>query len=144
MQANRESGSMDRRKFGLNNLRIDDTKDSGNVAQDSEVIISIFNPHREKLNSYNEYDISILGDKFRSITVLKNRYGDSDVEVGCNFFGHNGMWKELPRANQIFDFTKYTDPAYLLVNNDDDEIIDNTKDVPDELLEEKPKMTFKL
>ena len=54
------------------------------------------------------------------------------------------MWKELPRANQIFDFTKYTDPAYLLVNNDDDEIIDNTKDVPDELLEEKPKMTFKL
>ena len=108
------------------------------------MIISIFNPHREKLNSYNEYDISILGDKFRSITVLKNRYGDSDVEVGCNFFGHNGMWKELPRANQIFDFTKYTDPAYLLVNNDDDEIIDNTKDVPDELLEEKPKMTFKL
>ena len=139
MQANRESGSMDRRKFGLNNLRIDDTKDSGNVAQDSEVIISIFNPHREKLNSYNEYDISILGDKFRSVTVLKNRYGDSDVEVGCNFFGHNGMWKELPKANQIFDFTKYTDPAYLLVKEED-----KPKDIPDEVLEEKPKMTFKI
>lgn len=138
MQANRESGSMDRRKFGLNNLRIDDTKDSGNVAQDSEVIISIFNPHREKLNTHNDYDISILRDKFRSITVLKNRYGDSDVEIGCNFFGHNGMWKELPRANQIFDFTKYTDPAYLLVDEEEDKV----KDVPDEILEEKPKMTF--
>lgn len=140
MQANRESGSMDRRKFGLNNLRIDDTKDSGNVAQDSEVIISIFNPHREKLNSYNNYDISILEDKFRSITVLKNRYGDSDVEVGCNFFGHNGMWRELPKANQIFDFTKYTDPAYLLVQQQED----NTKDVPDEILEEPKKMSFKI
>jgi hypothetical protein len=48
------------------------------------------------------------------------------------------MWKELPRANQIFDFTKYTDPAYLLVDEEEDEV----KDVPDEILEEKPKMTF--
>ena len=29
MQANRSSTSMDRRKEGLNNLRIDDTKDTG-------------------------------------------------------------------------------------------------------------------
>jgi hypothetical protein len=50
------------------------------------------------------------------------------------------MWKELPKGNQIFDFTKYTDPAYLLRN---DELVD-TKDVPDEILEEKPKMSFVL
>lgn len=141
MQANRESGSMDRRKYGLNNLRIDDTKDSGNVAQDSEIIISIFNPHREKLTSYNGYDISILQDKFRSITVLKNRYGDSDVEVGVNFFGHCGLWHELPRSEDIYDMARYTDPSYLL--NAENNEIDNTI-VPDEITEESNKITFKL
>lgn len=70
MQANRESSSMDRRKEGLSNLTINDCKDSGAPAQDSEVIISIFNPFREKLNSYRGYDIRQLESNFRVITVL--------------------------------------------------------------------------
>lgn len=74
MQANRDSAGMERRKQGLNNLRLSDTKDSGNMAQDAEIVISIFNPHREHLSSYNKYDIRILEDHFRSITVLKEKF----------------------------------------------------------------------
>lgn len=73
MQANRDSAGMERRKQGLNNLRLSDTKDSGNMAQDAEIVISIFNPHRERLANYNHYDIKILRDHFRSITVLKEK-----------------------------------------------------------------------
>lgn len=124
MQANRDSTGMERRKQGLNNLRLSDTKDSGNMAQDAEIVISIFNPHREKLATYNKYDIKLLRDHFRSITVLKNRYGEADVEVGVNFFGHNGLWHELPLAEDIYDFQKYTSPDYLL-NPDEEKLEDD-------------------
>jgi hypothetical protein len=89
------------------------TKDSGAPAQDSEIIISIFNPHREKLSSYRGYDIKSLGSNYRSITVLKNRYGESDVEVGCAFYGSISMFVELPRPDDIFDYAKYTDLNWL-------------------------------
>ena len=125
MQANRSSTSMDRRKEGLNNLRIDDTKDTGAPAQDSEVIISIFNPHREKLTSYRGYDIKALQQNFRVITVLKNRYGEADVEVGCAFYGRTGLFAELPRPEEIYDYEKYSNSDWLLdvedkIENEDD------------------------
>lgn len=114
MQANRNSTAMDRRKEGLNNLRIDDTKDTGAPAQDAEIIISLFNPHREKLSSYRGYDIKNLGGNFRVVTVLKNRYGEADVEVGCAFYGRISYFAELPRPEDIYDYDKYNTPDWIL------------------------------
>lgn len=114
MQANRDSTSMDRRKAGFDNMQISDIKDSGSPAQDAEIIISIFNPFRERLSSYRGYDIKILQSRFRSITVLKNRYGEADVEVGCAFYGKCGLWKELPKADEIYDYDKYLDVKYMV------------------------------
>lgn len=122
MQANRDSMGMERRKQGLNNMRISDVKDSGGPVQDSEIVISIFSPQREKLSKYNKYDISILGDKFRSITCIKNRYGESDVEIGVNFFGRCGIWSELPLPDEIYDYEKYKTPYYLLNKGTEEEI----------------------
>ena len=71
-----------------------------------------------------------MQDKFRAITVLKNRYGEADVEVGVNFFGRCGIWKELPKPDEIFDYERYTNPNYLLDNtNIEDQSItlDNSK-----------------
>jgi replicative DNA helicase len=131
MQANRDSAGMERRKQGLNNMRLSDTKDSGGPVQDSEIVISIFSPHRERLTTYNKYNIGILTDRFRSITVLKNRYGESDVEVGTNFFGKCGIWNELPKPDDIYDYERYTNPNYLLENSeeiaDKSNIEDDTK-----------------
>lgn len=127
MQANRSAGSMDRRKEGLNNLRIDDAKDSGAPAQDSEIIISIFNPHREKLSSYRGYDIKRLGANFRSITVLKNRYGEADVEVGCAFYGKTGYFAELPKPDEIYDYEKYLNSDWILGKEKEDVEYSNTK-----------------
>ena len=114
MQINRASGDMERRKQGLNNLTLNDVKDSGNPTQDCEVAISIFNPHREKLGSYAGYDIKKLEDNFRVITVQKARDGQSSVEIGVNFFGKMGYWHELPKSNEINDYGKYTNPDYIL------------------------------
>lgn len=113
MQANRDSTSMDRRKAGFDNMQISDIKDSGSPAQDAEIIISIFNPFRERLATYRGYDIKILQSRFRSITVLKNRYGEADVEVGCAFYGRCGLWKELPKSDEIYDYDIYLDAKYM-------------------------------
>jgi replicative DNA helicase len=113
MQANRESSSMDRRKEGMNNLTINDMKDTGAPAQDSEIILSIFSPFREKLRTYRKYDISQLESNFRAITVLKNRYGESDVEVGCGFYGKIGWFAELPKPDDIYNYEKYTNTDWL-------------------------------
>ena len=45
---------------------------------------------------------------------LKNRFGDCDVEVGCNFFGGINLFHELPNHDEIFDYARYTNPNYLL------------------------------
>lgn len=114
MQINRESGNIERRKQGLNNLTLNDVKDSGNPTQDCNIAISIFNPFREKLASYNKYDIKKLEDSFRVLTVQKARDGASSVEIGVNFFGRNGYWHELPRPDEINDYDKYLTPNYIL------------------------------
>lgn len=125
MQANRNSSSMERRKEGMNNLTINDTKDTGAPAQDAEVIISLFNPFRERLNTYKGYDIKQLEGNFRVITVLKNRYGESDVEIGCAFYGKVGLFVELPKPNEIYDYNKYCSSNWLLDNRTEnrDEVV---------------------
>ena len=87
------------------------TKDTGAPAQDSEIIISIFNPHREN-----------LGPNFRSITVLKNRYGEADVEVGCAFYGAVSVFAELPKPDDIYDYEKYSSSEWLLEDSSEDNI----------------------
>lgn len=114
MQINRSAGDIERRKQGLNNLNLNDIKDSGNPAQDCEVAISIFNPHREHLATYNHYKIDQLEDSFRTVTVQKARDGASSVEIAVNFFGRMGYWKELPKPEEINDYSKFTSPTYIL------------------------------
>ena len=106
------------------------TKDSGGPVQDAEIVISIYNPNRDRLSTYRGYDITQLGDKFRIISVIKSRYGDSDIEIGVNYFGWINYWKEIPKPDDIYDYIKYTNPQYIIDNNtnkDNIEKIDNTK-----------------
>lgn len=61
MQQNRESSSMDRRKADLSEPGLNDIKQTGNVAQDADVVIQLFYPFREKLATYRGY--KILGEQ---------------------------------------------------------------------------------
>lgn len=120
-QANREQGNIERFKQGKSAFTIHDAKDSGNTVQDCQVMIAIYNPYRDGLKTYKHYNIEYLTQYFRSIMVLKNRYGDCDVEVGVNFFGWINMFVELPRPDEIYDYNKYTNPNYLLDSNKDED-----------------------
>lgn len=92
--------------------------------QDCNVMIAIYNPHRDGLKTYHKYNIELLKNNFRSIMVLKNRFGDCDVEVGVNFFGGINYFHEIPKPDEIFDYEKYTNPNYLLNLDDTNEVDD--------------------
>ena len=100
-------------------FKLSDFKESSDTTDGAEIVLAVYSPHRDKLNTHRGYDIKQLGDKFRTITVLKSRYGDSDVEIGINFFGKINIWKELPLPESIYDYAKYENPDYLIKNEED-------------------------
>ena len=127
-QANREQGNIERFKQGKSAFTINDSKDSGNTVQDSNIMLAVYNPFRDSLKTYRGYNIDVLQGTFRSVMVLKNRFGDCDVEVGCNFFGGINYFNELPKPDEIYDYDKYLEPSYLLNKEDEikEETVDNT------------------
>lgn len=118
-QINRDQSNIERFKAGRTGIQLSDFKESSDTTDGAEIVLAVYSPHRDKLNTHRGYDIKQLGDKFRTITVLKSRYGDSDVEIGVNFFGKINIWKELPLPESIYDYAKYENPDYLIKNEED-------------------------
>lgn len=114
MQVNRDSTSMDRRKGGFQLPQMSDSKDSGSPIEDSDVTMAIFNPYKEKLANYKGYDVKQLAEKARSICILKNRFGDADLEIMCAFYGRSGYWVELPSPKEIYDYDHYSNILNVL------------------------------
>lgn len=121
-QANREQGNIERFKQGKSAFTINDAKDSGNTVQDCNIMLALYNPNRDSLKTYKKYNIEILENNFRSLMILKNRYGDCDVEIGMNFFGGINTFAELPKPDEIYDYETYTDPTYLLQDNTNEKL----------------------
>ena len=110
MQQNRESSSMDRRKADLSEPGLNDLKDSGNPAQDSDVVLQLFFPFREKLSTYRGFKVlgdDGIGEVLRSTVISKNRYGQANRVICSGFWGSVGWFKELPEPDKNTDFTQY-------------------------------------
>lgn len=56
---------------------------------------------------------------------MKNRYGDADIEIGCSFHGEIGMFRQLPKPEEISDYEPYLNLNYkkdeIYVNEDKNE-----------------------
>ena len=129
MQVNRGSSNVERRKAGYQELQLDDLKGTGNPAEDANIVIALFHPLREKMTSYRGYDMKQIGENFRSAVVLKNRWGAADIAVGLGFYGKIGLFKELPLANKITNYDKYSTPDWCLTDTTEDSCETKDKDV---------------
>lgn len=109
-QLNRNFKSMDRRNSELNLISLEDLSDSSGPTQACETVIAIYHPFREKRSKCEGYDIRQLRDRSRIVQVLKNRFGMSDKVVGSAFYGEINYWKELPKPDQINDYSIYQNP----------------------------------
>lgn len=113
-QVNREAQSMDRKKAGFEEFKRSDVKDSSNLEQDCDLMIGIFDPNREKLNTYREYSVAPIAQVLRGLILLKNRYDCGDAMVGTAFYGQCGVVTELPSPRDISDYSLYATPMWLV------------------------------
>lgn len=104
-QLNRSMSSTDRFKLGSVEPQLSDFKDSGDSTDASNYVMAIFSPQRYEISPYRNYLINKkdggIGDRFRSIKLLKNREGSYDKILGTMFLGESGYIKELPRADEM-------------------------------------------
>ena len=120
MQLNRNSFGQERLKLNLQEPDESDFKDSGSVYEDSMVVLLMYDPTKARVGSHNKYDITKLGNCYRSVKCVKNRFGGADIAVGLGFYGAIGVFKELPKAEEIFDYEKYKYPDWCLEEQDVD------------------------
>ena len=114
-QINRASESVDRQRTNSIDLMLSDLRDSSDTAHASDFVIGLINPYQYELQSYRNYDIKKLQDRFRAVKVMKARDGQANVVAGMGFLGEVGVYKELPEGklmteehyNQILKIKKY-------------------------------------
>lgn len=112
-QLNRNFKSMDRRIEGggaYSLIQLDDLADSSGCANAAESVIAIYHPHREKRAKCEGYDIRQLQNNARILCLLKNRFGVSDKFFGTCFWGGINYWQEMPKPDQINDYSIYQHP----------------------------------
>lgn len=67
----------------------------------ANIVLGLFAPARHDLHNYNGYNILRLKDNFRSLRILKNRNGISNVVTGLYFNGAVNSFRELPKGVEM-------------------------------------------
>ena len=78
-----------------------DFGDSKYTTRDANVIMALFSPVRYGLEQFQGYNVAKLGNTYRNLEILENRDGEPNVNVGLNFIGPVGTFRELPKATEM-------------------------------------------
>jgi hypothetical protein len=65
------------------------------------VILGLFSPAVHEIKSYRGYDITRLKDNYRNLSLIRNRNGASNINVGLYFDGATNYFEELPRSDDF-------------------------------------------
>lgn len=112
-QFNRGVGNIQRLKHSEGDLSpiLEDFKESGCPTESADLVLSVFDPYRYKSYDndglYKGYNIASeskpctltpdgLNQRFRSLHILKNSYGPSQITFGLRFTGEVMDFKLLP------------------------------------------------
>lgn len=66
------------------------------TGRDALVVIGLFSPERYQISKELGYDIGKLQDNYRTLSILKNRFGRPNLECGLYFNGATNTFRELP------------------------------------------------
>lgn len=71
--------------------------DNKTTQRDANVVLGLFAPDRYNIEQHNGYDITFFRDKYRSMSILKDRDGIANKKLPLFFNGAVDFFKELPR-----------------------------------------------
>lgn len=80
---------------------LDGLGDSKNVSRDVNIALGLFAPNRFGIKEHSGYNITKLKDNYRSLLLLKNRDGESNLKVPLFFNGATDYFKILPRPDDL-------------------------------------------
>lgn len=120
-QINRDISNPIYQKMDSFEPNLDQVKESGRMAEDCDLALSLFQPTRYKTNDPS-YDVSLFinpetgGDYFRKLKICKNSYGEADLGIGFAFMGAIGKFSELPKGKDMstFDYQSLFNHSYFL------------------------------
>ena len=119
-QFNRDIANPMRIKNGDVEPMLEDFKETGSTQENADVVISLFDPMRYKVECPSGYDLAKLRDyegkkKYRSLKILKNSYGSDDIRIGLAFQPEVGTFKELIKKIDIkeSDYESVLDNTYF-------------------------------
>ena len=78
---------------------LDGLADNKKTQRDADMVLGLFAPNRYEIPQHRGYNIRKMQDFYRSVSVLKNRYGASNLRVGTFFDGCVGDFVELPNVS---------------------------------------------
>lgn len=74
----------------------DDVKDTGNLAEESTILMTLFNPNDEKYNLKRHMNVELENyPNYRSIHITESRYTPSPAHVQTNMLGGINMFTPL-------------------------------------------------
>lgn len=88
----------------------EDFKETGDIYEDADIALTIFDPWRYKVPDPSGYDLDKLKDEngkkyYRNIKLMKNNYGAEDIRFGFGYQPETGIYKLLPKKKDMDDFT---------------------------------------
>lgn len=107
-QFNRDIANPMRLKNGDTEPQLEDFKETGSTQENADVVLSLFDPYRYNVADPSRYELGKLRDKegrklYRNLKILKNSYGSDDIRIGLALLPEVGLFKEMPKLNNITD-----------------------------------------
>lgn len=85
---------------------MDGLADSKNTKNDANIVLGLFAPNRFAIKEHYGYNIEILKDNYRCLSILKSRDGESNIKVPLFFNGAADYFKILPKSDDVESMNK--------------------------------------
>ncbi len=80
---------------------LDGLGDNKMTQRDALVVLGLFAPDRYGIEVHNGYNIKVLKDNYRQLSILKNRIGRSNLKIPLYFKGESNHFEELPPVEEF-------------------------------------------
>lgn len=106
-QAQNKEG-LDARRMNAMEPSADGLADSKKTVRDVDLMLGLYSPYKYNQKIYDGYDIGILGDYFRSLSVVEDReYGAAGLRCPLFFDGMTSTFEELPPSNYVAELNQF-------------------------------------
>jgi hypothetical protein len=99
--SNRNLANMERLKYAGEFIfpTADDVKDTGNLAEESTILMTLFNPNDEKYNLAKHFGVELKDHPlYRSLHITESRYTECPVHIQLNMFGNVNYFSPLTQT----------------------------------------------